>query len=215
MAYGGGLGVEAENDEKPFLGWMGYFRERARKWNRKGETARERERERGVLHDFKLTIIVGCDMYYVSRGSESWAHFHGEEGNKSPLSQFERVQLAWAPHLTANYNSSSSKSLPQLSKANHTMHSLLLASLDVQLTECSLHFLSPPSPAAVENKTVTSETLLSCSTLYQCTDKIIAVGVLCYYYICARRSITLLSFSCYHKWEFISTVSVLPVYIYS
>lgn len=32
---------------------------------------RGRWQERGVLHDFKLTIIVGCDMYYVSRGSES------------------------------------------------------------------------------------------------------------------------------------------------
>lgn len=27
---------------------------------------RGRRQERGVLHDFKLTIIVGCDMYYVS-----------------------------------------------------------------------------------------------------------------------------------------------------
>lgn len=123
-------------------------RGRVRKWNRKGETARERR----VLHDFKLTIIVGCDMYYVSRGSESWAHFHGEEGNKSPLSQFEHVQLAWAPHLTANYNSSSSKSLPQLSKANLTMHSLLLASLDVQLTECSPHFL-PLSTRCIKKDT--------------------------------------------------------------
>lgn len=122
-------------------------------WERGRETNREieieggrwgKQQERGVLHDFKLTIIVGCDMYYVSWGSESWAHFHGEEGNKSPLSQFERVQLALAPHLTANYNFSSSKSLPQLSEANLTMRSLLSASLDVQLTECSLRPLPPP-----------------------------------------------------------------------
>lgn len=136
---------------KPFLGWMGYFRERARKGRRERGSEiekgrRGRRQERGVLHDFKLTIIVGCDMYYVSRGSESWAHFHGEEGNKSPMSQFERVQLAWAPHLTANYNSSSSKSLARLSKANLTMHSLLLASLDVQLTECSSLLI--PSPCS-------------------------------------------------------------------
>lgn len=118
---------------------MGYFRESAEKGGERG-----RRLERGVLHDFKLTIIVGYDMYYVSRGSKSWAHFHGEEGNKSPMSQFERAQLAWAPHFTANYNSSSSKSLAQLSKANLTTHSLLLAPLDVQLTECSSRSL--PSP---------------------------------------------------------------------
>lgn len=101
--------------------------ERARGRGCEIERGRHRRlQERGVLHDFKLTIIVSCDMYYVSWGFESWAHFHGEEGNKSPLSHFEHVQLAWAPHLTANYNSSSSKSLPQLSKANLTMHSLLL-----------------------------------------------------------------------------------------
>ena len=126
---------EGEGEEREGAGKRGSEIEKGR---------RGRRQERGVLHDFKLTIIVGCDMYYVSWGSESWAHFHGEEGNKSPMSQFERVQLAWAPHLTANYNSSSSKSLPQLSKANLTMHSLLLASLDVQLTECSSHFLPLP-----------------------------------------------------------------------
>lgn len=125
---------------------MGYFRESEKGGGEEGEIEKGRRgsrQERGVLHDFKLTIIVGCDMYYVSWGSESWAHFHGEEWNKSPMSQFERVQLAWAPHLTANYNSSSSKSLPQLSKANLTMHSLLLASLDVQLAECSSHHPTP------------------------------------------------------------------------
>lgn len=130
---------------KPFLGWMGYFRDREREESEieNGER-RETERERGVLHDFKLTIIVGCDMYYVSWGSESWAHFHGEEGNESPLSQFECVQLSWAPHLTANYYSSSTKSLPQLIKTYFSMYSLLLASLDVQLANCSPHFLSSP-----------------------------------------------------------------------
>lgn len=93
-----------------------------------------RWRARGVLHDFKLTIIVGCDMYYVSRGSESWADFHGEEGNKSPMSQFERVQLAWAPHLTANYNSSSSKSSPPALRGT-SRHPQLI----VSLTRCPIN----------------------------------------------------------------------------
>lgn len=166
MVYGGGRGWRQKKKWwKPFLGWMSYFRERARKRGEGGSEIekgrRGRRQERGVLHDFKLTIIVGCDMYYVSWGSESWAHFHGEEGNKSPMSQFEHVQLAWAPHLTANYNSSSSKSLPQLSKANLTMHSLLLPSLDVQLTECS----SLSTPPVVENKMLTTKTVLSSNTL--------------------------------------------------
>lgn len=143
MVYGGGLGWRQKKRWKPFLGRMNYFRERAgeRKWNKKKKGGRQQAR--GALHDFKLTIIVGCDMYYVSWGCESWAHFHGDEGN-SPLSQFEHVQLAWAPHLRANYNSFSFKSLPQLSEASPTMRSLLLGSLDIQLTECSSHFLPLP-----------------------------------------------------------------------
>ncbi len=153
-------------------------------------------------------------MYYVSRGSESWAHFHGEEGNKSPMSQLERVQLAWAPHLTANYSSSSSKSLLHLSKAHLAMHSLLLASLDVQLTECSSHFLPSPSSGT---KTLASKTVQSCSTLYHCNDIIIAVKVFTNYYIYARKSATLLlcnnilieTFCCCHKWGVICAVLVL------
>lgn len=178
MAYGGGLGEEAKKRWKPIFRMNGLFQgeseeEKGRERERGSEIEKGRRQERGVLHDFKLTIIVGCDMYYVSWGFESWAHFHGEEGNKSPMSQFERVQLAWAPHLTANYNSSSSKSLPQLSKANLTMHSLLLASLDVQLTECSSHSL--PLLLPWKNKTLTSKSVFSCSSLHRCNEKITAV----------------------------------------
>lgn len=78
MAYGGGLGVEAEKrkkkrDENHFWDeWIILGRE-CKKEGGGGIEKRRRGRwqERGVLHDFKLTIIVGCDMYYVSRGSES------------------------------------------------------------------------------------------------------------------------------------------------
>lgn len=70
MAYGGGLGVEAKNDENHFQDeWVISGREREGEGERGSEIEkgrRGRRRERGVLHDFKLTIIVGCDMYYVS-----------------------------------------------------------------------------------------------------------------------------------------------------
>lgn len=62
------------------------------------------------------------------------------------------------------------------------MHSLLLASLDVQLTECSSHSLL--LPPAEENKTLTSKTVLSCSTQYHCKDQSRAVGVFGSYSIC-------------------------------
>lgn len=147
MAYGGGLGVEAEKEKremKTIFRMNGLFwGESARRGGGSGIEKRRRGRwqERGVLHDFKLTIIVGCDMYYVSRGSESWAHFHGEEGNKSPMSQFERVQLAWAPHLTANYNSSPSKSsAPALrGKSRHPQLIVSLTRRPINRMFLSLH----------------------------------------------------------------------------
>lgn len=55
---------------------MDYFGARVQEGERERGSGIEKRRrgrwqERGVLHDFKLTIIVGCDMYYVSRGSNS------------------------------------------------------------------------------------------------------------------------------------------------
>lgn len=77
MVYGGGLG-RRQKTMKTIFRMNGLFRGecvRERGRERGGSEIergrRGRRRERGVLHDFKLTIIVGCDMYYVSRGSES------------------------------------------------------------------------------------------------------------------------------------------------
>lgn len=54
------------------------------------------------------------------------------------MSQLERVQLATAPHLTANYNSSSSKSSARLSKGK-SRHAWLI----VSLTLCPINRVFP------------------------------------------------------------------------
>lgn len=48
----------------------------------------------------------------------------------------------------------------------------------------------PPPTPAVENKTLTSKTLVSCSTLYQHNNNIIAVAIFRSYYIYARKNVT-------------------------
>lgn len=76
MVYGGGLGWRQEKKKmKTIFRMNGLFQGTSRKKRERGSEIekgrRGRRQERGVLHDFKLTIIVGFDMYYVSRGCES------------------------------------------------------------------------------------------------------------------------------------------------
>lgn len=46
--------------------FQGASRRRGKGGSKIEKGRRGRWQERGVLHDFKLTIIVGFDMYYVS-----------------------------------------------------------------------------------------------------------------------------------------------------